>query len=238
MNREEVENKMIQLMLLSLNVSSDVIREYMDNAILKLPGYKGSLETFLNTHNNKHILFHLYQNSAKCCQCRGKFQRGVHILEEEQFKKLYFCVGSPCQAGNCLCIFVAYSHLDLKTVDMTLIFCFLKNCCDYNMPSCICACITQLRLIRNFVCHANSLTTYTSSHLDQKIKDIVYNILQIANNVKIDGYEKNIQTQIDLIKMGIFKWETVKHAFAVDMHSLMDSVSCVKVVKQQHEFSF
>lgn len=56
----------LQLMKLSMDISTEVLRRVVDSRILTLHG--GSFEKFLD--DNKHFLFHQWQGSTPCCECQ------------------------------------------------------------------------------------------------------------------------------------------------------------------------
>ncbi|CAG2189127.1 unnamed protein product [Mytilus edulis] len=57
--------KFLQLMKLSMDISTEVLRRVVDSRLLTL--YGGSLKQFLE--DQKHFLFHQWQGSTPCCEC-------------------------------------------------------------------------------------------------------------------------------------------------------------------------
>lgn len=240
----ERERKMLQLIILSLDVSPNVVRQHLNSCIL-MQSYAGSLQNFLNHKPHKHDLFHLRYNTTPCCEC-GKGT--PHLFRDNQIRPDQFMLLYKADTGDypheiikepshgktyisqyCLCRFNANPTLIM--LDLPSLWIIYRNCCKSYFPSQVQQWITTLKDIRNFVCHVGSLNAYPESEIDTQIKDIEDATLNLAGMVNSpnDMFKKGVMEQIKFIKLGTFNRVDVAGSLQ-KMETHIDVVRYVKLL--------
>ncbi|CAG2208363.1 unnamed protein product [Mytilus edulis] len=101
-----------------------------------------TFEDFLN--NNKHELYHLWQNNAPCCQCMPgyTFPTKYSVLDKNDLMKMFNAVLLPCtnhrkrpRPGDILSIYsvAAAPGITLSNIDPLVSRIILQHCCTLRM---------------------------------------------------------------------------------------------------------
>lgn len=99
-----------------------------------------TLEQFLNS--NKHVIYHLWKNNQKCCQCPPGFifPRDVSIITENEWRDMFNSVLLPCfedrkrtsTETTSVCSVAARPGIDVKDIHPEIQGLILKWCCSVS----------------------------------------------------------------------------------------------------------
>ncbi|CAC5414292.1 unnamed protein product [Mytilus coruscus] len=155
-----------------------------------------TLEHFLN--QNKHILYHLWQNNSSCCQCQPNafISSSQQILDQRQWATLYTAnvLPSPVHRKRpntgiptSICAFAANSGIKVQILDPHVNKIIIDNCCVVRKT------VELIVQRRNHVYgHANEAKISDSDYL-QYTNEIGNGLIEIA---RVCGNESEVRQQL------------------------------------------
>lgn len=200
---ENTENRnFFQLMKLSVDISTEVLRRVVDTRILTL--YGSSLEKFLE--DKKHFLFHQWQGSTPCCEC---LPAGCSMVKSKKLKKrlfeYFFTDNRTPQRGHvkkvgyriseyCLHCFVTNSNLIVDNLDITILSFLMEHFVRLSPKER--SAFGDIVSTRNAICHARKTNCFDSKELEN-----MWKLLRDASLTLTDlPYRKLLKDQIDMLK--------------------------------------
>lgn len=217
-----LRDKVLRLILLSCDLSADVIRYYIKKQILQ--SYKQDFTNFLNAREIKHTVFHLHINRTKCCECKSKrLFKHPQVIKEDQLNIIYSYTGSKPHevreqittdksrvTKHCICFLTPKASLN--DLDVSLLSILLKNCCgDFTGRHFI----NNLVEIRNFVSHLPEIDSLKENDVDKHI-ELFKNAVRGLSACVSEGivYYDSVKKQIEYVLLGTYK--------AADVQKIID----------------
>lgn len=201
------EKKFLKLLKFSEEIAAMVVRSFIKSNILI--NFEKSFKKFLDLY--KHLIFHLWSNSTKCCKCSGVLRKDGRGLQEEQLKKLYIlgtdtANGHSIVNGNiveqyCICDVQVNEQCSLDKLDTTLIHTLMTHCVSLS-PSEE-TWITTVKDIVNNLNDAKSLSSFDKGTLDKWWTMLEGSVLGLASKVLPTFFEESVKTSIDLLNTEI-----------------------------------
>lgn len=155
-----------------------------------------TLENFLI--QNKHILYHLWQNTSSCCHCQPNtfISSSQQILDQRQWTTLYTANVLPCAlhrkrpntgVQTSICAFGAKSGITVQILDPHVNKIILENCCGVRKA------VELIVQRRNHVYgHANEARISDSDYL-KFTNEIGNGLIEIA---RVCGNESEVRQQL------------------------------------------
>ncbi|CAC5358189.1 unnamed protein product [Mytilus coruscus] len=192
-----------QLVKLSMDISTEVLRKFMDARILSNAKYGGCLHKFLDVE--KHNLYHQWQGSTPCCKCPavGCTLRKSKTIKEWLFKIFYS--GNPYEGIHvkfngqriseyCLDCFVPSQGLKVNSFDVTILSFFIKHFVPLSQKEM--SSLNDIVSVRNSICHAMNTSSFHSKELEN-----MWTKLSEALLIFTDSPSRNLlKDQIIMIK--------------------------------------
>lgn len=179
--------------LLITEIAADVVRKFIDDKF-----QPDDFTTFLENH--KICIYHL-QGFAKngCCTCN--YIPRQHIINKDQFEKLFVYNGKHCQHRathiQCHCTFKANPITQLEDIDLTLLGALLNNCFTLNQQQK--QCLTVIRKIRNYTAHYPHKNDIDETLFHDKWFNVSNAIEHLALCIS-ENYSKEVHDKIRLLK--------------------------------------
>ncbi|CAC5406250.1 unnamed protein product [Mytilus coruscus] len=157
-----------------------------------------SFEDFLT--QNKHLLYHLWQNNTKCCQCPSPLQIPVNrqIVNEKQWTDMFTTslTATPCRQSspstNCICSISVIPGIIQDDLDPVLQHTLLQYCC-----STLKSVETLMKIRRNVYGHMEK-AQITDLDYDSYKNDIESAVLNLA---VICGNEQEVKMALNDLKL-------------------------------------
>lgn len=157
-----------------------------------------TLEQFLNL--NKHIIYHLWKNNQKCCQCPAGFifPRDYQVITENEWRGMFNSVLLPCikdrkrtsTGTTSVCSVAARPGIDVTDIHPQIQGLILKWCCSVRNS------VEKLVEFRNInYGHVTNATLSDSNFKDFSKKTEEW-ILHIASYCKKDKIVKDVLTNL------------------------------------------
>lgn len=167
-----------------------------------------SFENFLN--QNKHLLYHLWQNNTRCCQCSSSVQTSLNcqIVNEQQWTNMFTTSSNstPCRQmspiTHCICSISAKPGISQVDLAHVLQHTLLEYCCS----------------------------TFKSVETLVKIRRNVYGHIEKAQITDLDynTYKNDIESAVLSLAIICGKEQEVKKAFNDLKHRSLDNNLLVK----------
>ncbi|CAG2210156.1 unnamed protein product [Mytilus edulis] len=180
-NHRRIDNtksrKFLQLMKLSMDISTEVLRKVVDSRILTL--YGGSLEKFLD--DNKHFLYHQWQGSTPCCEC---LPAGCTMVKSKNSRNGYLKISLRITELRIEGMLKRYYNS---------VFYFGTFCPPSSKER---SALGDVVSTRNALCHARKTSCFDSKELEN-----MWILLRDASLTLTDlPYRKLLKDQIDMLK--------------------------------------
>ncbi|VDH94438.1 Hypothetical predicted protein [Mytilus galloprovincialis] len=196
--------KFLQLMKLSMDISTEVLRKVVNSRILSRPIYGGCILKFLDVE--KHYLFHQWQGTISCNECPPT---GCNLNKSRQLKgwlfKIFYKDNGNQQKGHamyrnnrisqyCLHLFVTDSSLKVDRLDITGLSFLIEHFASLSPQEN--SAFYDIVTIRNSICHAWKTNCLNSTELEN-----MWTKVSEASLVLTDLPSKNLlKDQIDMVK--------------------------------------
>lgn len=207
----EEEENYIRLMMFSTDLSSDVVKAFVESSILS--NYNNDFVDLLESH--KHDLFHGWVQKVNCCECSevamgAKVTKKDSLMNEAVFVKLYENHGSLHSdhrkrgingfiTQHCLCRFSVRTDLKLEELDLNTLSIIIFDCVKLNKRN------------REFIKTIRNLQWEMMSKVETKSVPIadfsrIWNKLKLAvNGLTVENFPRSygriVEKQINLIKI-------------------------------------
>lgn len=202
-NNMDSRKEFFQLVKLSVDISSEVLRKLVNSKILSNAKYGGCLHKFL--YYEKHYLYHQWQGSTPCCSCPsgGCTLRKSKHLKEWLFKILYS--GNPQVGAHvkfnghrisnyCLDCFKPNLGLTMNQFDVTILSFFIEHFVPLSPREF--SSLNDVVAVRNLICHASNTSSFESKELES-----LWIKLREASLTLTDSLSRNLlKDQISMIK--------------------------------------
>lgn len=206
----DIDRKFLQLFMFAHKIALPVIRTFFVYNVLDCTEYNKDFNVYLEIC--KHTLYHLAVD-VKCCQCDPNliFTKATCRITMTQFLQMYTIDRSKSkhykksggQVTQCMCGVTVRNTCSLQDLDLTLIHSVLKWSALHDQKHN--THVTWLNMIigqRNELCHVDSLTKYTESHIQTMWGYLQGAVLGLASCIsQIPDYKESIEMQIDLLKV-------------------------------------
>jgi len=191
MSSREEENYYRLFHLIS-TTGKEILVTYMSE---KLQGT--SLQDFLE--NNKHIIFHFWQNKIHCCLCRGSSNSSrCQILNRKQWNILFVNNTNTCMncINNCVCEYSAKIGIGFGVFDISLITCIILNC--VTMSTQVKPHIERIRVLRNTTDHKpqKQLTNQEFEDHWQEVRSCILNIAGECSHGVKNKFQKEVESRL------------------------------------------
>lgn len=201
--------KFLQLIKVSFDVSTSVVRDFTDFKVISLPEYGGSVIKFLDLR--KHDLYHKWQPVTPCCHCQNVFKQLSKETDNWRFNKLYDIISDRkvvcmktkgpvkkkgCTSQYCICNVIPKQSILLNQMDISTLLFLLRDC--IITPS-------QLKSIQNLnyqrcrLCHAYSTLSLSTDEYDDVLHNLENSTLELAMHVS-PYYHRSIKEHLAVMK--------------------------------------
>ncbi|CAC5391468.1 unnamed protein product [Mytilus coruscus] len=185
-------NNYMKLVLLIVDVASNVLREYITKKKLK----GKTFESFLNERAIKHALFQCCQ-SKRCCARQDSFKYSK-TLTVQQLMKMYNqqdMSKALCNFQKCACHYTAKQGIKVQVLDITLANCFF----DVEEDRKVIQCVKKLTQKRNELFHLSDLKELLPITFDNDWEWITVSIMAILNEIDQTEYSNTVYSKITAI---------------------------------------
>lgn len=211
--------KFLQLIKVSFDVSTSVVRDFADCKVIGSPKYGSSVIKFLDL--KKHDLYHKWQIKTRCCHCGKFFTQTQKEIDKWRFDSLYEIISDRqivCMNGKgplkvngciqqyCICNIIPRQTISLNEMDISTLSLLLRYC---NITTSQLESIQNLNKQRCRLCHAYSTRSLSIDEYDDLLQNLENSTLELAMHVN-PYYHRSIKEHLAVMKSYDISTEEIK----------------------------